>query len=127
MPPPIRKEFLWKIPQMSPDFAEFFYLYLKTNFMKEGYVIRDQTLPHFLTATVNEVGKLRKASHILILFPSLRKEFLWKALQISPLFWLEKETTWNFQFLRIIQHFIFMLGAIVSTELKEKKTQILIL
>jgi len=35
---------------MSPDFADFFYL--KSNIMKEGYVIRDQTLPHFLTATV---------------------------------------------------------------------------
>ena len=36
----------------SPDFAEFFILLLKLNAMKEGYVIRDQKLPHFLTATI---------------------------------------------------------------------------
>ena len=34
---------------MSPDFAQFF---IKFEFMKEGYVIRDQSLPHFLTATI---------------------------------------------------------------------------
>lgn len=41
-------------------FYEFFFfeynktntVYLKKNEMKEGYVIRDQTLPHFITATV---------------------------------------------------------------------------
>jgi REP element-mobilizing transposase RayT len=50
---------------MSPDFAEFkkvlialklhkFLLFLFKNLhaMKEGYVIRDQNLPHFLTATI---------------------------------------------------------------------------
>jgi Transposase IS200 like len=29
-----------------------FFLYLKKIVMKEGYVVRDQTLPHFITATV---------------------------------------------------------------------------
>jgi REP element-mobilizing transposase RayT len=37
---------------MSPDFAEKLLYLIKVSIMKEGYIIRDQTLPHFLTATV---------------------------------------------------------------------------
>ena len=48
----LRKEFLLKAAQMSPDFAQFFLYLIKFKFMKEGYVIRDQSLPHFLTATI---------------------------------------------------------------------------
>ena len=61
--PQLRKVFLLMLPQvtqsvplnaaqMSPDFAQLFCFLIKQKFMKEGYVIRDQTLPHFITITV---------------------------------------------------------------------------
>ncbi|MBY0486941.1 MAG: hypothetical protein K2P85_07145 [Flavobacteriaceae bacterium] len=37
---------------MSLDFAQFSLYSIKAKFMKEGYVIREQSLPHFLTVTV---------------------------------------------------------------------------
>jgi len=50
---------------MSPDFAQFF---IKFEFMKEGYVIRDQSLPHFLTATIVDwVDAFSRKSYRIVL------------------------------------------------------------